>query len=109
VIFKIVHTDEWRAAESSGVYGGSAKDKADGFLHFSTEEQVMGTLNRYYAGANDLILVAVDTNSLGDAVKYEPSTAGALYPHLHGDLPLNAVKWSRPIARDAEGAFLLPV
>lgn len=109
MIFKIVHRDEWRAAESSDIYRGSAKDKADGFLHFSTEEQLMGTLNRYYAGADDLFLVAVDADSLGDALKYEPSMGGTLYPHLYGNLPLGAVRWSRPIAKDAAGAFVPPL
>jgi uncharacterized protein (DUF952 family) len=103
LIFKIVHSAEWRAVEAAGRYQGSAKDKADGFLHFSTEEQLMGTLTRYYTDANDLVLVAVDAESLGDALKYEPSTAGALYPHLYGGLPLAAVRWFRPIVRDAEG------
>ena len=82
LIFKIVHNDEWRAAEAAGIYCGSAKDQADGFLHFSTEEQLSGTLTRYYAEADDLVLVAGDAESLGAALKYEPSTAGALYPHL---------------------------
>jgi uncharacterized protein (DUF952 family) len=108
LIFKIVHGDEWRAAEAAGTYRGSAKDKADGFLHFSTQEQLMGTLTRYYADANDLVLVAVDADSLGDALKYEPSTAGALYPHLYGDLLLSAVRWVRPIARDTQGMFKIP-
>gem|GEM_PF-4677484 len=57
LIFKIVHNDEWRAAEAAGIYRGSAKDQADGFLHFSTEDQLIGTLTRYYADAEDLVLV----------------------------------------------------
>ena len=107
LIFKIVHNDEWRAAEAAGIYPGSAKDQADGFLHFSTEDQLIGTLTRYYADAEDLVLVAVDAESLGETLKYEPSTAGSLYPHLYGDLPLSAVRWARPIARDAQGEFAL--
>ncbi len=106
MIFKIVHAEEWSAAETAGGFAGSAKDKADGFLHFSTEEQLMGTLTRYYADADDLVLIAVDADDLGNTLIYEPSTAGDLYPHLYGDLPLSAVKWSRPIVRDAAGKFL---
>jgi uncharacterized protein (DUF952 family) len=108
LIFKIVHSEEWRAAEPAGAYRGSAKDKADGFLHFSTQEQLTGTLTRYYADADDLVLVAVDSDSLGGALKVEPSTAGASYPHLYGNLPLSAVRWVRPIARDAQGKFAIP-
>lgn len=108
LIFKIVHSNEWREAEDAAVYRGSAKDKADGFLHFSTEEQLLGTLTRYYADADDLVLVAVDGDSLSDALKYEPSTAGAPYPHLYGDLPLSAVRWVRAITRNAQGQFVVP-
>lgn len=106
LIFKIV-----RANERAGVgetYAGSAKDRADGFLHFSTADQLMGTLTRYYADAEELLLVAVDADALGDALKFEPSRDGALFPHLYGALPRAAVKWAKPIARDAQGEFVLP-
>jgi len=107
VIFKIVHAGEW--TDAGGAYNGSAKDRADGFLHFSTAGQLMGTLTRYYAGAGDLLLVAVDESALGTALKYEPSRDGELFPHLYGALPPEAVRWVRPIGRDREGAFQLPL
>jgi uncharacterized protein (DUF952 family) len=106
LIFKIVHAEEWAAVDDS--YGGSEKDRADGFLHFSTAEQLMGTLTRYYADAHDLVLAAVDADALGDALKWEPSRDGALFPHLYAPLPRAAVKWVKPITCDAQGQFLLP-
>ncbi len=105
-IFKIVHAAEWTRVGDA--YAGSEKDRADGFLHFSTAAQLMGTLTRYYADADDLLLVAVDGAALGAALKYEPSRDGALFPHLHGTLPREAVRWVKPISRDARGAFVLP-
>jgi uncharacterized protein (DUF952 family) len=108
LIFKVVHEQEWRDAESAGLFHGSAKDRADGFLHFSTAQQLGGTLDRYYAGADDLLLVAVDTGALGTALRFEPSRDGALFPHLYGDLALAAVHWTRPLLRDAAGSFVLP-
>jgi uncharacterized protein (DUF952 family) len=107
LIFKIVHRDEW--AEAHNEYAGSAKDHADGFLHFSTAEQISGTLARYYADADDLVLVAVDADALGTALKYEASRDGALFPHLYAPLLLSAVKWVREIGRDAQGGFVLPI
>lgn len=107
-IYKICHAGEWAAAEARGIYAGSAKDREDGFLHFSTREQLAGTLARYYADATDLVLVAVDPAALGEALKWEPSRDGALFPHLHDTLPLSAVRWSAPIARGAGGTFTLP-
>ena len=97
LIFKICYRAEWHATEAAGVYHGSAKDREDGFLHFSTAEQLPGTLARYYANAHGLILVAADTDTLGPALKFEASRDGALFPHLYGALPLSAVKWTRPI------------
>ena len=108
LIYKICHRAEWALAEREGIYAGSAKDREDHFMHFSTGEQVMGTLERYYAGADDLVLVAVDPKTLGAALKYEPSRGGALFPHLYGTLPLTFVRWAKPIRRGAGGSFVLP-
>lgn len=108
LIYKICHAGKWVAAAARGAYAGSAKDREDGFLHFSTREQLAGTLARYYADATDLVLVAVDPEALGEALKWEPSRDGALFPHLYAPLPLSAVRWSAPIARDAGGTFTVP-
>jgi uncharacterized protein (DUF952 family) len=109
MIFKIVHCAEWAAAEKTGRYDGSAKDRKDGFLHFSTAKQLMGTLRKYYAAEKNLVLVAANEEMLGPALKYEPSRDGALFPHLYAPLPVSAVKWVREIARDSSGGFVLPL
>jgi len=107
LIFKIVPRAEWQAA--TGDYDGSAHDKADGFLHFSTAAQLPETLRRHYANADELILVAVDAGALGAALKWEHSPArGEAFPHLYGMLTCDAMKWARPIAKDADGGFVLP-
>ncbi len=108
LIFKICHQDEWKSAQAAGRYDGTAKDKEDGFLHFSTSEQLIGTLEKWYADADDLVLVAVDGDALGGALKWEPSRDGALFPHLYAALPLSAATWTGAIGRDPEGGFALP-
>jgi len=109
LVFKICHRAEWAKPEHIEAYQGSPKDREDGFLHFSTEAQLEGTLAKYYAGADDLLLVAASTRSLGVALKYEPSRDGALFPHLYAPLGYDAVAWVRPIPRDAAGRFVLPL
>lgn len=109
MIYKICHRDEWEAAERAGAYGGSPADRKDGFIHFSRSPQVMGTLNKWYAGAGDLVLVAVNPDPLGAALIYEASRDGALFPHLYGPLPLAAVQWVKPIGRNPDGSFDVPV
>jgi uncharacterized protein (DUF952 family) len=108
LIYKLCHRSDWELAENIHVYSGSAKDRADGFLHFSTAEQLPGTLARYYADADDLILVAVDAESLGPALKFEPSRDGMLFPHLYGPLTYDTVKWVQFLKRNAAGEFVLP-
>ena len=107
LIFKIVPRAEWEA--ESGDYHGSAHDRADGFLHFSTASQLPETLRRYYTGRDDLMLVAVDAGALGAALKWEHSQSrGEDFPHLYATLSCDAMKWARPITKNADGTFMLP-
>jgi uncharacterized protein (DUF952 family) len=108
LIYKIAHRADWETAEQTGRYDGSAKDLEDGFIHFSTAAQVAGTLMRFYAGASDLLLVAVEADGLGAALRYEAASDGGMFPHLYGALPLSAVRWNKPIARNRDGSFDIP-
>jgi uncharacterized protein (DUF952 family) len=102
-IYKISTTALWREAERAGAFTGAPVDIADGFIHFSTAAQVAETAARHFAGAADLVLVAVDAAALGAALRYEPSRGGALFPHLYGTLPLSAVRWVRPLPLGTNG------
>ncbi|WP_436642422.1 DUF952 domain-containing protein [Microbaculum sp. FT89] len=103
-VFKICGRDEWRLAENAGVYSGNADDARDGFIHLSAADQIAGTLARHYAGRDDLLIVSVDASALGDALKWEPSRGGALFPHLYGHLPLAAVTEVAAIAAPDDGS-----
>ena len=108
LIFKIVPRAEWES--ESGDYHGSAHDKADGFLHFSTAAQLSETLRLYYAGQDNLMLVAVAAAALGDKLKWEHAPSrDEDFPHLYGALPCDAIKWARPIPKDAAGNFIPPL
>lgn len=91
VIYKIISAPEWRAAEAEGVFHGAAIDLADGYIHFSAAEQVAETAAKHFAGKSDLVLVSIDADRLGDALKWEVSRGGALFPHLYAPLSLDAV------------------
>ena len=107
LIFKIVPRADWEKVTDA--YHGSAHDRADGFLHFSTYAQLPETLRRHYAGQTDLMLVAVEAAALGAALKWEYAPKrGEDFPHLYGALPKDAVTWARPLNRAADGGFLLP-
>jgi uncharacterized protein (DUF952 family) len=109
IIFKFCHPIEWSAAQLQRIFLGSAKDKEDGFLHFSTTAQLVETLARHFNDAQELVLVAVETDALGRDLKWETADNGQVYPHLYGPLNLSAVRWTSTIPRKPNGAFALPV
>lgn len=102
-VFKICGQEEWRRAEAAGVYFGNADDARDGFIHLSAGDQVAGTLERHFAGRDDLLIVRIDAAALGDALKWEVSRGGALFPHLHGPLPMAAVQAVSPVESRQDG------
>jgi uncharacterized protein (DUF952 family) len=108
VIYKICRAEEWREAAQAGVFRGAAVDLRDGYIHFSTREQLAETAARHFSGEADLVLVAVGAAALGPALKWEPSRGGALFPHLYGALALGAVVWAKPLPLGADGRHLIP-
>lgn len=109
LIYKITPKAAWEEAESTGSFEGAAIDLADGFIHFSTKTQLAETAAKHFAGQGDLLLVAVPTKSLGDALKWEVSRGGALFPHLYEPLQMANVAWSRPMPLGADGVHILPL
>jgi len=107
-IYKICPAALWRDAEALGVFAGSPVDTVDGFIHFSTAAQVAETAARHFAGEADLVLVAVDADRLGSALRYEPSRGGDLFPHLYDRLLLDAVLWVKPLPVGAGGRHVMP-
>ncbi|WP_163366718.1 DUF952 domain-containing protein, partial [Klebsiella aerogenes] len=77
-------------------------------IHFSTATQMRETAARHFAGQDGLLLVAVDGDALGNALRYEPSRGGDLFPHLYGPLPVAAVRSVRPLPLGPEGRHLFP-
>ncbi len=108
IIYKIATAALWREAEENGRFTGAPIDIADGFIHFSTAGQAKETAAKHFAGQTDLVLVAIDGARLDDALKYEVSRGGALFPHLYGVLEMNAVLWVKPLPLGADGAHLFP-
>lgn len=88
LIYKICTASAWREAERHGVYRGSDDDSRDGFIHFSTAEQLAGTLSKHFAGQPALFLVAVDPANLNETLRWEEARDGSWFPHLYGELDL---------------------
>ncbi|MEO5757419.1 MAG: DUF952 domain-containing protein [Mesorhizobium sp.] len=108
IIYKIAPEALWREAETSGRFTGAPIDVADGFIHFSTAVQARETAARHFAGQNDLLLIAIDAQRLGAALKYEVSRGGALFPHLYAPLDLKTVLWVKPLPLGSDGTHQFP-
>jgi uncharacterized protein (DUF952 family) len=107
-IYKICSAQLWGEAQRAGLFHGAPLDERDGFIHFSTAGQVAETAAKHFAGATGQMLVAVDAALLGEALKWEPSRGGDLFPHLYGALSLDAVLWAVPLPLGADGRHVFP-
>lgn len=97
LVYKIFRAEEFKAFEAAGRTAGSPDDVRDGFVHFSTREQVEDSAARHFAGEAGLTLACVDAGPLADSLKWEPSRDGALFPHLYRDLLIEDVKFAREL------------
>ncbi|MWB77775.1 DUF952 domain-containing protein [Pseudooceanicola sp. 216_PA32_1] len=107
LIYKIFRAEEWAALQADGSTFGAPVDLADGYVHFSTAAQAAETAAKHFAGAEGLVLLAVEADSLGEALQWEPSRGGALFPHLYRALSLSDVLWCRDLPL-VDGAHVFP-
>lgn len=91
-VYKILPRAAWRGAQAAGRFEGSAVDQADGFIHFSTAAQAGETARRHFARQADLVMLEIEADDLGEALKWEPSRGGDLFPHLYGPLAAGLVR-----------------
>jgi len=107
-VYKILPRVDWDQACQDGSYAGSPDDMRDGFIHLSAAHQLASTAARHFRGLEDLVLVALDAEVLGPALKWEPSRGGDLFPHYYGPLPARRALWSRPLELAPDGVPLIP-
>lgn len=108
IAYKVLTAAQMAALEADGAFTGAPVDLADGYIHLSTAEQLTETVDRHFAQATGLWVAAIDLAALAEAVRWEPSRGGALFPHLYAPLPLSAVLAHGELRRDAAGAVMLP-
>lgn len=103
MIYKILRSEEWAALQADGETAGAPIDVADGYVHFSTAEQVRETASKHFGGAEGLMLLAYDEAVMTGDLHWEPSRGGALFPHLYGPLRLADVVWAKPLPVQGDG------
>jgi uncharacterized protein (DUF952 family) len=107
-VYKVMSRTVFAEAKAKGLFEGSADDRHDGFIHLSSADQLEGTLAKHFAGGKDLVVLAMDTTTLGERLRWEPSGGGDLFPHLYGPLPFEALIWEEPIELGTDGRHRLP-
>lgn len=109
LIYKIATETAFAPARGTSGFVGMPIDAKDGYIHFSTAEQLAETLRLHFAGQDDLVLLAVRAGDFGDKLVWETSRGGQLFPHLYGGpLPLASVEWEAPLSVAADGSCTLP-
>jgi uncharacterized protein (DUF952 family) len=108
-VYKILSKSAFQEAKARGRFEGSPVDLSDGFIHLSAGNQVAGTLAAHFGGQSDLLLLAIDSESLGDRLKWEPSRGGALFPHLYGSLDLAHIVSVDELPLGEDGRHRLPL
>jgi uncharacterized protein (DUF952 family) len=108
LIYKILPAPLWNEAQRAGVFRGAPVDLADGYIHFSTAEQAAETAAKHFAGQAGLVLLHVEAEALGPALRWEPSRGGALFPHLYAELDLKHVTRADPLPLGGDGRHVFP-
>ena len=103
IIYKIFRPGEWDELRQKGTTLGAPIDVADGYVHFSTAEQVRETAAKHFANAGDLVLLACDTDALGADLSWEISRGDALFPHLYRPLNMADVVWNAALLQGPDG------
>lgn len=102
IIYKIFRSDEYAAFKADGQTTGAPIDMQDGYIHISTAEQVQETVAKHFAGEEGLMILGIEAESLGDALKWEVSRGGALFPHLYRELQVDDVLFAHELPYDGE-------
>ena len=106
--YKILTKDQYDQLKTDGVFKGAPVDLADGYIHMSTRQQAAETAAKHFAGQDNLVMIMVDLAPFREALKWEESRGGALFPHLYADLPLSAVAGKVVLRLDEQGKHLFP-
>lgn len=107
MLFHITEQLAWQTAQSAGQYQSDSLER-EGFIHFSTEAQVLKTADRFYKGQSGLVLLGIDPEQLEAPLRYDEVPGHGVFPHLYGVLNLNAVVQVWPFHPQPDGSFILP-
>ncbi|MET0369924.1 MAG: DUF952 domain-containing protein [Sphingobium sp.] len=106
--YKVLTAEQFAQMKADGTFKGAPVDLADGYIHMSTRDQAAETVAKHFAGQDRLVMLMIDLTPFGEAIKWEESRGGALFPHLYADLPMSAVAGKVVLRLDEAGVHQFP-
>ena len=106
-ILHITQRHEWEQAKNLGTYRSNTLD-SEGFIHCSTLAQVLGSANRFFKSQTDLVILKIDVDRVTPEIRYEGADSNNLFPHIYGELNIDAVTGSIDLESHLDGSFILP-
>ena len=97
LIFKILDASLWQIAYAKSVFDGAGIDLKDGYIHFSTRDQLRETARLHFSAQENLMLFAIDETTVAQKIRWEPSRGGKLFPHVYGTIALGDIIWAKPL------------
>jgi uncharacterized protein (DUF952 family) len=107
-IYKVIDKDVWAAAKAVGEFNGAAIDLNDGYIHLSAADQVVETVQKHFAGQDNLLLLSVSTAAMGDQLKWETSRNDQPFPHLYRKLTVADVTAEESLSMNDDGSHNFP-
>ena len=89
-IYHIVLPEVWEKFSAEKFYEADSL-ASEGFIHCSFADQLEAVLQRYYKGAEQVLILTIDTEKLTSKLVKEPSTNNEIYPHIYGQINLDSV------------------
>lgn len=106
-ILHITSSQAWEIAKRQGSYRHDSLN-TEGFIHCSRAEQVVRVANFLFAGQSHLILLCIDSDRLQSELRYDRIETGEIFPHVYGEINLDAIVRVVDFEPDAQGRFELP-
>ena len=106
MIYHILSKQTWLITQHLGIYETTSL-KDQGFIHCSSEEQVLRVANTWYKEQDDLIVLEIDPAQLKPEVRWEPGVdkMDESFPHIYGRMNLDAVIRVLDLDKTPEGLF----
>lgn len=106
-ILHITKRQQWEQAKNLGSYRADSLD-SEGFIHCSKSTQILKVAKRFFYNQKELVLLFINSDKVKAEIRYEEAEIGELFPHIYGELNIDAVYQVIDFEAGEDGLFELP-